>query len=136
MKKVLFLALALAGFGAAGAVSLAPQAAQAQGYFDGNNDRYNQDDGYDQGYRDGRSDARNYYKRKRKSDSCKALIRASGVGNIVPGIARINAIKAWQRETRAVYGRSFNWRAAKANSVICEPYGISTRCTAKARPCV
>ncbi len=139
MKKVLFLVLALTGLGVAAPVALAP-AAQAQGYYDDDNagppryGRYDErrySDRYDRPYRP----YRHYYKPRPKSDGCKALIRASGLGNVLPGIARINAIRAWQREVRAVYGRSFSWNAAKANSVTCEPYGISTRCTAKARPC-
>lgn len=131
MKKFKLFVLALAGLGIAGVVADAPSA-KAQGYYD---DGYRPAGHrhYDQGYYD-----RYTYRpkhRRPKYDSCRALIRASGVGNIIPAIARVNAIKAWQREARAVYGKNFSWRAAKANSINCEPYGVSTRCTAKARPC-
>jgi hypothetical protein len=120
MKKFALFALALAGLGLSGAMPSVPQA-QAQGYYDDDDD-----------YRRDR-----YYRRHhhRTYDRCKATIRGTGVGNIVPAIARINAKKAWKREARAVYGVNYDYDSAKSRSISCDAYGISTRCTASGRPC-
>lgn len=142
-----YLAAAMLALGVSGAMA----AAQAQPY-DSNdyNDRYerpsyrydndyrdNRDDRYrEPSYRDrynDRYDRPRYYKpyAKKRSDGCLATIRATGVGNVFPGIARLNATLAWRREVQSVYGFRASWVSAKNKSMEC--YG--TRCTAKGRPC-
>lgn len=66
---------------------------------------------------------------------CGATIRATGLGNVIPGIARINAIQAWKREVRSVYRLTYKWSDARRRSISCRGVGITTRCTARARPC-
>jgi hypothetical protein len=132
VKKAFLFVLALASLAVMGAAAFAPQA-NAQGYYDGP-PRYGRYD--DRRYYDDRYAPRPYY-RPRPRDNCRALIRASGLGNVLPGIARANAIRAWQRETFAVYGRQYSYSAAKAKSINCvpSPSGIALRCTASGRPC-
>ncbi len=130
------LAIGVAGFAAS---------VQAQPYYGGGYDRPSYRDQYDNNYGPPpryRDDYRNgyngydrpyyYQPRPRKpSDGCLATIRATGVGNVFPGIARLNATLAWRREVQAVYGYRASWATAKNKSIEC----FGTRCTAKARPC-
>jgi hypothetical protein len=134
-SAVALLALAAAGFVAS---------AEAQPYYGGGgydrpryddrDDRYGPPPGY--GYRrpyyDDRDDYRYYRPRpQRPSDGCLATIRATGVGNIFPGVARLNATLAWRREVQAVYGFNASWASARNKSITCS----GTRCTASGRPC-
>jgi hypothetical protein len=66
---------------------------------------------------------------------CRDTIRATGVGNVLPAIARHNAIRAWNREVRSVYGPGFSWSNTRNSRVECERVKLTVRCTAKARPC-
>lgn len=119
MKKLMAAlgAFTLAGLGA---ISTAPEAS-AQGYHSRNESRYEY----------------NYSRPRpqRPSDGCGATIRATGVGNVITGIARLNATRAWNREVRSVYGPSYSWSNAKSKAVECERVKLTVRCTAKGRPC-
>ncbi len=124
MKK---LAVILAGMLALGtAVLVASAGARAGQYYDDDNYHSRSDSHYE-----GRD-----YDRSPYYDRCKATIRATGLGNILPAIARVNAIYAWKREVRSVYGESADWSDARAKSIVCEGVGVTTRCTARARPCL
>ncbi len=119
MKK-LMAALGVITVAGLGSMTAAPEA-DAQGYHSRNESRYEY----------------NYSRPRpqRPSDGCRAVIRGTGVGNIVPGIARINATRAWSREVRSVYGPGFRWSDAKGKQVECERVKFTVRCTARARPC-
>src|SRR5262249_18344214 len=105
MRKLTFvLAFSTAVLSSIGAVAVS--SAQAQGYYD--------DDGYR--HRPHRYDGDERY------DRCRALIRATGVGYPFGIMSRNSAIKAWRRETQAVYGRDFSWAGARGQSIECEPY--------------
>ncbi|MDX2263661.1 MAG: hypothetical protein NW215_01635 [Hyphomicrobiales bacterium] len=119
MKKLI---AALGLIASAGALSVSgAQDASAQGYHSRNESRYEY----------------NYYRPRppRPSDGCLGVIRATGVGNVIAGIARINATRAWNREVRSTYGPGFSWAAAKNQQVECERVKLTVRCTARARPC-
>ncbi len=120
MKKLVFALLALGStaFLSAGVTTVA----QAQGY-----DRFDRDDDYD----------RNTYRRYqyRHYSSCRATIRATGIGYPVGALSRSSARKAWRREAESVYGRDYRWQDARDQRVTCEPYKLTVRCTASARPC-
>lgn len=144
MKRLLICVLALTAAVFTTDYSVSP--AQAQSYYDDDDygprryrPRRYQDDGY--GYRPYQYRRPRYYDdsyarpRRRVSDGCRALIRATGKGHLVPAISRNSAILAWRREAQAVYGRDFSWGAAKGTSITCSPYIATLRCTASGRPC-
>lgn len=109
---------------------------QAQGYSDDDDyrdrRRHYEHDRYDDRYSD-------YYRYRHRRNSgyegCRATIRATGIAYPIGAFSRNSAIKAWRREAQAVYGRDFNWSAARGQSMNCEPYLATLRCTASARPC-
>jgi hypothetical protein len=119
--------------------TFAARTANAQGYSDDDDYRYRRRH-YDQDRSD-RYDDRysNYYRyrhhRNYGYEGCRATIRATGIGYPIGAFSRNSAIKAWRREAQAVYGRDFSWSAARGQSMNCEPYLATLRCTATARPC-
>jgi hypothetical protein len=119
--------------------TFAARMANAQGYSDDDDYRYRRRH-YDQDRSD-RYDDRysNYYRyrhhRNYGYEGCRATIRATGIGYPIGAFSRNSAIKAWRREAQAVYGRDFSWSAARGQSMNCEPYLATLRCTATARPC-
>jgi hypothetical protein len=117
MKKLVLALMVLGGVAApsAGVTSLA----QAQGY-----DRYDDSDG-------------NRYRRYKYPHyaKCQATIRAVGVAYPVEALSRASATKFWRREAQSVYGREYSWQNARDKRFDCEPYKLTIRCTASARPC-
>ncbi len=123
MKK---LVLALMALGSVVSLSAGvTQVAQAQSY-----DRYDPNDS-----RYGRSSDDNDRYRYRRYSGCHATIRATGIAYPVAALSRSSARKAWRREAELVYGRDFNWNDARSQNITCEPYKLTIRCTATARPC-
>jgi len=79
--------------------------------------------------------AQRRYEATNRSEACRSMISATGLGYPFGIGSRHSAINAWKRQAWAAYGSDFSWALAEDPIIECAPYLATIRCTASARPC-